>query len=289
MSSDSSAPAGDVATLVWLASYLKSGNTWMRYSIAAAINRGILTDINRPTGTGLHAADRSWFDRNTCVEFSDLFPEEIERLRPVAWDAAARMASHPVLVKIHDQRRTPLGIDLVPKTSTRGILYLVRDPRDLAISWSHHSGASIDQCIATMVDSEYRAPWDPRGIDLQFSQWIGNWSDHCRSWIGEGRPDTLVLRYEDRLDDPMGTLRSALSHVRIDVSGDVLERAVASTRFERMQEMEKQTGFRERHREASAPFFRSARAGDWREILTKRQSARIERDHGNMMARLGYL
>lgn len=257
--------------------------------MAAAVNHARLTDINRVRGVGVHAADRSWFERSTNVPLSDLLAEEVERLRPLLCDVAARKASEPVLLKIHDQRFTPSGVDLVPEAVTRAIFYLVRDPRDVAVSWAHHYGLSVDRSIARMGDAEPSKADEARGMGLQFPQWMGSWSDHCRSWIGRDKPNTLMLRYEDRLADPFGSLRAALAHARIDASDDVVAAAVTDTKFERLQEMESETGFRERFRYSTQPFFRSARAGGWREVLTKQQVARIENDHGAMMVQLGYL
>ena len=96
------------------------------------------------------------------------------------------------------------------------------------------------------------------------------------------------MRYEDRLADPADTLGRALAFARIDVAPDAIEQATQATGFERLQAMEDSAGFADRPRQATRPFFGEGRAGGWRDALTKRQAARIEADHGEMMARLGY-
>lgn len=275
--------------LVWIASYPKSGNTWMRLSIAAALAGGVLKDINRYAHKGFYASARSWFERHGDVELADLMPAEVERLRPRLWEAAAAKTERPILVKIHDQRRTPSGVDLIPPAVTRAIVYLVRDPRDLAISWAHHSGSDLDECIAGMADPEHGMIRDPKGITLQLPQWMGTWSDHCRSWIDAGSPEALVLRYEDRLVDPAGTLKSVIDAARLGISDAVIAKAIETTSFERLRGFEDASGFAERTREATRSFFGEGKSGGWRSILTKAQAARIEADHGEMMARLNYL
>jgi hypothetical protein len=67
-----------------------------------------------------------------------------------------------------------------------------------------------------------------------------------------------------------------------------LETAIARSSFDNLRAQEEQDGFRERP-EQSERFFRDGRSDQWREVLTGHQVARIVRNHGEQMARFGYL
>ena len=96
------------------------------------------------------------------------------------------------------------------------------------------------------------------------------------------------MRYEDRLADPVNTLTRALRIAKIDTEPDDVEKASQATAFARLRTMEEVSGFAERPLVATRPFFAEGSAGAWRDVLNKRQTARIEADHGEMMERLGY-
>lgn len=276
--------------MIWIASYPKSGNTWMRLLLTAALNDGALTGLDDLKARTVSAASRSSLQRFADVSLSDLYADELDTVRAESLSLWSDRAHDLQLLKIHDQRHTRSGIDLVPRTGTRAILHLVRDPRDVAISWAHHSGTELDTAIAALADPDHALSLMPRGISRNVPQWLGTWSNHCASWMTQdGHPKT-TSRYEDQLADPAGTLRAVASLARLDIADDVVERSVAATAFGRLQRLEQHSGFSEWPREtATRPFFGVGRSGVWRSVLSAAQAARIETDHGEMMARLGYL
>ena len=79
---------------------------------------------------------------------------------------------------------------------TAGAIYVVRDPRDVAVSYSAYTGRSIDEIITFMADPRAAN----RGTDVQVFEFLSSWSAHARSWVGA--KNRLLLRYEDLLANP---------------------------------------------------------------------------------------
>jgi aryl sulfotransferase len=278
--------------LVWLASYPKSGNTWVRLFLTAYSHpEREEVDINT-VDVSLHAGNRDLFDRVIGLEASDLTPAEIERFRPDVYRqlaAEAEEAEEPLFIKVHDRwRRTPTGGSLFPPEITAATIYIVRDPRAVAPSYANHYGISIDEAIDQMAtpDNTISKPLDR--LPSQLPQSRGSWSQHVTSWLDQTELPVHLVRYEDLHAAPEAQFAEILRLSGLPVAADQLTTALAQTRFERLQAQEEAASFRERPSSAER-FFRKGQADSWREELTPAQIERIETDHGPVMARLGYL
>ncbi len=281
--------------IFWLASYPKSGNTWMRLALQSLERGGAPVRFDadkdawwerrRGGRVGGIVSSRAFFEDFLAVESSDLMADEIEILRPAAIVAWAEGENAPI-VKTHDAYLSSQGTPLFPKDETRGAVVIVRDPRDVAISFADHSGLTVDAAIRKMADPHGTLAKGGTHLSNQFAQRLPTWSGHVASWLDAPMPK-IVVHYEDMITDMASTLAEAAAFVGIDAPADAVARAVAATRFDRLQAEEKRVGFQERAPNCKR-FFRRGVAGGWRDTLTPEQAARIERDQGAMMRRLGY-
>lgn len=272
--------------IFWIASYPKSGNTWMRLAINSLRAGGADIDINANESDNLSTA-RHLFDRLLDIDSGLLTPDEILAARPAAFRLLAASQTATVFLKTHEACiATPGGVPLFPAEATAGAVYLVRDPRDVAISLAHHGGYGIEAAIERMARDDWTLSPVGRRLDAQLPHLIGGWSRNVASWLDAGPCAPLLLRYEDMLADPARALR--LTAQAAGLPADAVDGAVRATGFARLQRQERENGFFQRPPQA-AQFFRAGRAGHWRDGLTADQARRIERRHGAVMARLGYL
>jgi hypothetical protein len=274
--------------VVCIASYPKSGNTWMRLALQACLNGGRIDALADLSVNGASTFGRLMFQRLMGLDPSHLTSAEFEEVLPEYLALMARQGRHVVLMKTHGAARMPSGKPMLRPAVARLVVHLVRDPRDVAVSWAHHRGRTIDEAIAMMADDTASLGDLHDPLQHSLPQHLGGWSRHVESWLDA--PEylrVLTLRYEDRLSDPLGTLALTARRAGVPHARAIVEAAVAATDFRRVAAMERSNGFRERPREASR-FFRHGRAGGWRSVLTADQIARIERDHGTVMRRLGY-
>lgn len=272
--------------IYWLASYPKSGNTWFRAwlrHLRAKDDAPIDIDaLDTPI-----ASSRRWLDAILGFDTADLDPEEIDRLRPAVY-GWSRTRGAVRYHKIHDAYlRGADGVPLVG-TATLGALYIVRNPLDVAPSYAAHSGRTIDCAIEFMGDPAHAHNAHPDRLATQVRQRYLDWSGHVRSWTEAREIPIEVVRYEDMHADPHGTLARAARFLGLDADAARIARAVIESSFDRLRERERTAGFAERP-PAMTAFFRSGRAGGWRDQLADAQVARIIADHGEVMRRIGYL
>lgn len=284
---------------VWLASYPKSGNTWFRILVANLWSKlDTPIDINLIHSTDSIASGRNPFDRQTLIDSALLTDDEIDRLRPAAYAYAAAGNTladpddpcFPVrFVKVHDAyTRNDLGEAVMGGAAGAvGAILFVRDPRDVAASFAHHMRCPIDVAIDRMADADFCFAAAADRIDRQFRQRLLSWSGFMRSWLDQRDIPVHLVRYEDLLSDTAATARAALAFAGIEPDPVQLDQAIAFASIGELQRQEAQHGFREAPRDVRG-FFRRGVAGGWRDELHPHQIARIERDHGPMMDRLGY-
>ena len=152
-------------------------------------------DINSLEG-GPIASARTVFDESVGVEASDLTSEEIERLRPYVYEQIAADSEDTLFLKAHDAYTfTPEGIPLLSKKATQGAIYLIRNPLDVAVSFTHHSNRPVEKMIPRMADPEMAFVNNPNRLYNQLVQNLLTWSGHVLNWVDEPGLDVLVLRY----------------------------------------------------------------------------------------------
>lgn len=271
----------------WLASYLKSGNTWMRMLLDSAVTR-MPPDIN----FSFHFVGGDRLE--SFYQASSMQPLTGDDNMRVIWHRPAALLNylsynHPRdgCLKTHHANATVYDVVLFPPIVSKGCLYMIRDPRDVAVSTADHLGMSIDEAVRLMnTDTANVNP-----VADSLTRWyLGGWSTNVESWTGEANKiPTNVVRFEDLLARPHITFRLALGHLGLSdhISDDDVKRAVAYCEFSKLQAQEDADGFVEKGSNQER-FFRQGKSGKWREILTQAQADRISNDHGDTMLKFGY-
>ena len=278
-----------MAGIFWLASYPKSGNTWMRIflsNLTGQHDRPV--DINSPHGNEI-ASSRAWLDHLLAFDTGDMTADEIDAVRPDCHAWAARETRETEFHKIHDANVIgPHDAPLIGPGTCRGVLYIIRNPLDVASSAASHWGRSVDGAIQRMNDPRAALVEATSLAHKQVRQRMLDWSSHVRSWVDAPGLAVHVVRYEDLLADPATHFGAACRFLCLPFDEVAQRRAIDSSRFEELSRQEEVAGFKERSSNAQR-FFRSGRAGGWREELAAEQVDRIVSLHGDTMRRFGYV
>jgi len=242
----------------------------------------------QPVANGARA--REWFDWATGLEAGDLTHAEVAALRPRVYEHVARAHTDdaPLFHKIHDAFVAPGDrASVITAAASRGVIYLVRSPLDVCVSYAHHASWSMDTSVATLADEAHALCHHDDRLANQLRQHLSSWSGHARSWIHNGVIPVHVVRYEDLARHPVDTVSDAIAFAGLIRHRHEIERAVEWSRFDRLQAQETETGFREKPAGLDH-FFRRGVVNGWRDELTQAQAQRIIDDHGEMMQQLGY-
>ncbi|HEX7770640.1 MAG TPA: sulfotransferase domain-containing protein [Dokdonella sp.] len=274
-----------MGNIVWLASYPKSGNTWVRAFLANLVANRV--DPVPLAELPLHAEDEAnpeLFSALAGRPSAELELGEIATLRPQVHAAIAQRAHGTRFVKTHNMSGSFDGHPLHNWQVSAGAIYMVRNPLDVAVSMTHHFGIGLDEAIDRLGDENVAT-----GNDALFvSQVLGSWSLHVKGWADMANERVLVLRYEDLLEKPAKAFAKVAKLVGLGQDRTRIERAIRHAGFQSLSSMEKKHGFIEASGQG-VRFFRKGRVNEWREALTREQVQRVVEAHREQMKRFGYV
>lgn len=275
-----------MAGIIWLASYPKSGNTWLRAFLHNLLkNPEQPADINQLDQFCLGDSLAGWYEHAANGrKVADMTAAEIQALRPKVHAAFTRAHPDSVFAKTHNILAEVEGVPLISMEHTAGAIYVMRNPLDVCLSLSDHFGLSLEDAAAMLNDPKSGALTDERTV----FEFYGTWSQHVASWTKEDRPDLLWLRYEDMLEKPHQTFNRAARFLGLTPPRPRLEKAIRFSSFKVLASQEANRGFRERSVH-SKRFFRVGQAGQWRKTLSPEVVKAIVEANREEMARFGYL
>ena len=273
--------------IVWLASYPKSGNTWFRALLTAYFEGSSDTpDINALTGAPV-ASSRHEFDERTGLASSELTEAQIDRLRPAFHAHLAAEGPETFFVKTHHAFRVIDGTPVFQSATASAVIYLVRHPFDVAVSFAHHTGRSVAEIISDMCADEFGLAARSDGIHTLLPERHSSWADHSTGWLDQTEIPVHLVRYEDLAEDAALTFTKALAFAGLEPDAAAVSGAVESAQFSRLQASERLQGFKEKQPGAGL-FFRTGLPGEGRRQLTSAQQETLVRSCHSVMQRLDY-
>lgn len=270
--------------IIWLASYPKSGNTWMR-----AFLHNLLQDppapvpINELMRFTLGDTMVEWYEKAAGGPVDKLSDEQFAELRPKVHAMMTRASPDSVFVKTHMALDAVCGVPLITMDYTAGAIYILRDPRDVVLSAASHFGTDTDGTIAVLNNPDARTGYEETNVP----QYYGTWSHHVQSWTAERHDRLHIVRYEDMLEKPYPTFAGVAHFLGLRPERERVRKAIRFSSFRELQRQEARGGFIERSVRAEA-FFRAGTAGQWKSRLTPEQVARLTEVNGPVMREFGY-
>ena len=274
---------------MWLASYPKSGNTWVRMFLASYLCGGIEIDPNNLPRDLTYADGREWdYHQVSPYPINALGSVEILMLRQAAFlSIISRSTSRPILIKTHCANAILDDVRLFLPQVTKGAIHIVRDPRDVLTSFAKWQGVPVDQALENMLTEQTMIP-GMRETSKTLFQYLGRWDKHVASWMDNSSFPVTTVRYEDLLGEPRREAKRIIEGIGWTYDEDRAARALSHVSFGKMKAFEEKHGFREKPKEVDHPFFREGKIGGWRDFLTPEQSGRVETEFRETMTVLGY-
>ena len=274
-----------MAGLIWLASSPKSGNPWTRIFLVNLFSGTVEpADINGLPNFTYGDMRGEYYRQILGKSVPEMTETEINMSRPRVHRLIAQRSPDPIFVKTHSALTVLEGVPTITPEVTLAAIYIVRNPLDVAISYSHHYGVTLDDAVSALASHTNVV----LSTDLAVFQFLGSWSDHVRSWTTAPGLRLLTLRYEDMISAPLKEFGKLRDFLKLPKDMPRLKRAVANASFDKVQAQEAKSGFIEQSRNNDR-FFRKGQSGEWRERLTQEQIDRTIEVHRPMMERFGYV
>jgi hypothetical protein len=278
----------DAESLLWLASYPRSGNTFARILLANYFLAGEEAyDINAlsdflPSDT--HPALWNSFSPSATGPVS---PLETWQTRLRAFEHYRKTRNPKVFpgLKTHSGNLEIFGVKGFELRPNDRILYVVRHPLDVLLSFADFTGKDLDYSITEMCS------WGAYSLEGWYGamELRGSWQEHVTSWITSPACPVLLIQYEALRSAPEKTLRTMLKFLGVPVIDERVSMAVNASRFEKLREQEKNRNFVEASRSSlSGTFFRRGESLQWLNALRPDQASRLADGCGEIMQRLGY-
>ncbi len=271
-------------SLVWLASYPKSGNTWLRAFLANYLQNGSKPfPINKLhlIGMGDSSANTYQVIAGPSLDVSN--PAQAVKYRFDVLKGFTKNGADINFVKTHCSNGSAFQVSLIPPELTRSAVYIMRNPLDMVLSYADHYGLSVDDAIYTIGHPDSTLPGDDKSV----YQFLGNWSNHVTGWSKARKFPVLTLRYEDMLDDACTAFEKVVKHIGLPEDRERLEKAVRFSDFKILKKQEEQSNFIEKS-DNNNNFFRAGTAGQWNDVLSNDQVDTLLKAHGRVMKQHGY-
>ena len=266
--------------LYWLSSYPKSGNTWFRIFLSYYLTGNINIDKLGHLGT-ISSSKRLVKTYNTKYK-RYLEPDEFTKLRREAYIEFNKFSDKDSYNKCHDAYQLIDHKQLFPEEASKGVVYFIRHPYDVAVSFSKHMGFSIDKSIERMNQEKFHI-----GAKKQLTQEMFSWSNHIKSWTEQDKIPTLILRYEDMLNNTFETFSNSVKFLDLYYDEDKIREAIEVTKFDNLKSIEEEKGFKEKP-DKSDKFFSVGKSGYAKDILTQEQKDLIWEHHKDIMIKYNY-
>lgn len=201
--------------VTWLASYPKSGNTWLRFALAALIQ----PDFTKS------AEVRAWI--------------------PDVHESPFQLKYHQQLDFAFAKTHFKFSENLPLRQETRGFIYILRNPIDVLISnynyYLRTTNITPEQSISQNLKELYVKSFIEHGGDSRWVQaGMGSWIDSLKSWLSVSKElPNLFIKYEDMKADPKGTMARLARFLGLKKTEQEIVDAVAKCSFTNMQILEK--------------------------------------------------
>tara|TARA_B100001175_G_scaffold300083_1_gene292028 strand:+ start:36 stop:878 length:843 start_codon:yes stop_codon:yes gene_type:complete len=279
--------------IIWLASYPKSGNTWVR-SIVSSLLYSNDGNFNFELIKKVSQFPEKKYFKDLINDFGD-FNEIKENWIPA--QESMNLDNEIKLLKTHHGKYTVGKDSFTNDQNTLATIYIVRDPRTLISSISNHYTLAIDKASDFLMTPQIignSKGWEVKETGMQCL--LGKWNDHYRSWT-RNKNDLLLIKYENLIQNPKNELGKIIDflkkYVNVETNDNKNKKILETTSFSSLKEMEQKGLFKEnvlnKKDDSKVNFFHLGPANNWKNNINENAKNKIEKNFYDEMRELKYL
>jgi len=287
--------------IFWIASYPKSGNTLLRAIISSLFfsKDGYFDFKILKHTTQFEMRKRldviNEINKNDFLKIGDL------KILSKYWQLLQSKKNLNInkgfgFVKSHSNLVSLFNNWFTTPELTAGYIYVIRDPRDIAISWSKHSGLTLDKSIDFMIDYKSCIEWSKSNSILPENiipkTYLGSWDEHVLAWTENNfQVPHLILKYEDLVYKKKESINNIIDffknsyQISFNNLNNKISNIITSTNFENLKSLEEKKGFEEA---SQGRFFRKGEKNQWKKTLDNIQIKKIEEKFKDFMNKYDY-
>tara|TARA_Y100000590_G_scaffold229104_1_gene258444 strand:+ start:1996 stop:2850 length:855 start_codon:yes stop_codon:yes gene_type:complete len=284
-----------MSKISWIASYPKSGNTYIRLLLSAYFYTVDGKISNFEPINNIFKISRYDFLKNVpdIPSIDDFInqPKLISQYWEEAQKAISKKINKNLFIKTHDCMATISNNIFTSEKYTKSFIYVVRDPRSVAVSYSHHTGYDIDKTISYLISKNYIINYAKE--EKTVPELVSSWNIHYNSWKNfTKKGHGIIIKYEDLVNNPVDEFTKILlflkNFIQFEINEEKIIESVKSTQLNNLKKLEKKLGFKEKPIN-NKYFFRKGIFNEWKEALTYKQIECIEKNFRSEMNELNYL
>jgi hypothetical protein len=275
--------------IIWIASYPKSGNTWLRSLISSyyfSKDKFNLSDLKTIPNFSVN----DFINNNLIIQNGvDVAKQWLNVQREINknYKKTLFFKTHNACVAINNNLFTD-------SNNTAGCIYVVRDPRNVITSYKNFEKKTYEEILYHMKNKEAYL-FSQKKSEFKSFEFIGSWADNYNSWFHNklGIPICLI-KYEDLVKDTLGELRKIIDFIanvqnikNYSFNIEKAERAVVDASFKNLSKMEQDRGFSEAR--SNQKFFNMGEKNNWQKLLSVSIKENIEQCFYSEMKELNYL
>ena len=285
--------------IIWIASYPKSGNTWIR----SLLSSYLFSDDGKFSFKLLRNMEQ-FSSKNLSLNLSENLHYQARISKN--WIPSQELINQDKKIhffKTHNALCTINGNKFTDELNTLAAIYIVRDPRNIITSLGYHYELSPNEALSFLTNKKKIIfpinikDEEKNVINREDFNFLGDWSTHYQSWKNINFCPIKIIKYEDCLIDIRKVFVSTLDFVseflKFKLDKKKINNALTSTSFKNLTEMEKNEGFLESVTSSKTKkkikFFNLGKKNNWKTLLNKKLIRDIENHFKNEMSELGYL